>query len=303
MTSTEPWANVNGQFLPLSQAALPLHDSGFVWGATVTDLCRTIRLRLYRWPEHLQRFRRNAEALAITLPVNDSELTTRAEELVQRNVALIPPESDLSLIVCATPGPLGYYVGASGIGPPTLLLQTFPIPFARYRSLHERGARLVVPSVRQIPDVCVNPRIKQRSRLHWWLAEQEVHRSDPGATALLLDETGCVTETAAASLLVVKQGKVWTPPRERILDSISLNVVAEGCRALELEMGEAAMSVEEVQCADEAMLANSNFCLAGVSAINGKTLPWPGPIFERLLAWWSQSVGFDLRAQIMACLA
>ena len=41
----EPQVFLNGQFLPLSEARLSWHDAGFVFGATVTDLCRTFRQR------------------------------------------------------------------------------------------------------------------------------------------------------------------------------------------------------------------------------------------------------------------
>ena len=39
---TEPLASLNGRLLPQSEAHLALNDAGFVFGATVTDLCRTV---------------------------------------------------------------------------------------------------------------------------------------------------------------------------------------------------------------------------------------------------------------------
>jgi branched-subunit amino acid aminotransferase/4-amino-4-deoxychorismate lyase len=54
---TTPLAYLNGDFRPQNEAQLPLHDAGFVWGATVTDLCRTFRHRLFRLADHLDRFR------------------------------------------------------------------------------------------------------------------------------------------------------------------------------------------------------------------------------------------------------
>src|SRR5207247_2129018 len=144
----EPLAYLNGRFLPQAQAQLPLHDAGFVFGATVTDLCRTFRHRLFRWPEHLARFRRSCGYARVPLELADDALTALAEELVSRNAHLLPPEQDLALVVFATPGPVGYYAGlpgAAGDGPPTLGLHTFPLPFARYARLFREGAHLVIP--------------------------------------------------------------------------------------------------------------------------------------------------------------
>src|SRR5207248_1360450 len=81
----------------------------------------------------------------------------------------------------------------------------------RYRDGIECGATLVVPSVRQLPPVCVDPHIKMRSRMHWYLADREAQRLEPGALALLLDQDGMITETAAANVLFVLEGKVISP--------------------------------------------------------------------------------------------
>src|ERR1700688_3863474 len=111
---SEPLAYLNGQLLPPRAAPLPLHDAGFVFGATVTDLCRTFRHQLYRWPDHLARFRRTCRAIHIDLPVSDEELTRLATHLVANNAALLNRGQDLALVLFATPGPVGYYAGHDG---------------------------------------------------------------------------------------------------------------------------------------------------------------------------------------------
>src|SRR5258708_3211048 len=106
-----PLAFLNGRFLPQSEASLPLHDAGFVMGATVTDFCRTFNRVLFRWPDHLARFRRDFETCFIPLTQSDEELTAIAEELIVKNASLLAPGQELALISFATPGPIGYYLG------------------------------------------------------------------------------------------------------------------------------------------------------------------------------------------------
>src|SRR5262249_46869898 len=158
-------------------------------------------------------------------------------------------------------------------GPPTLGMHTFPLPFARYVRLIEHGAHLIVPSTRHVPAVCVDPRLKQRSRLHWWLAEQEAHLADPAASALLLDADGPVTETAAANFLAVRGGTVLSPPRQSVLGGISLRVVEELCRELGIPFAERPLTLYDCLTAEEALLASTPYCLAGVSRIQGVDLP------------------------------
>src|SRR5262245_32666482 len=206
---SEPYAFLNWRFLPQSRAQLPLHDAGFVLGATVTDLCRTFGQALYRWEDHLRRFRASCELARVNLGLEDFELTRFAHELIARNAPLVPPAQELCLVMFATPGPIGYYLGepgGAGDGAATFGMHTFPLPYARYRRLIESGADLILPQVRQIPAACIDPRIKQRSRLHWWLADREVQAVHPGAQALLLDEQGHITETATANIAIVRGG-------------------------------------------------------------------------------------------------
>src|SRR4051812_31966497 len=110
----EPLVYLGGRLVPASQAVLPIHDAGLVWGVTVTDFCRTFRRRLYRWDDHLARFRRDCAACFIELAPTDAELTAAAMRLVEHNGSFLPPEGELALVTFATPGPVGTYAGQPG---------------------------------------------------------------------------------------------------------------------------------------------------------------------------------------------
>lgn len=298
----EPLLFLNNNFRPQRDAALALNDAGFVMGVTVTDLCRTFQHRLFRLDDHLRRFRQSCTLADVPQPKDDRELTDIAHRLVSHNSALLSPGQDLALVMFATPGPIGYYLGAAGgpgDGPATFGMHTFPLPFGRYVPLFREGARLMTPEVRHIPFRCVDPRLKQRSRLHWWLAEREVRASAPGTSALLLDENDCVTETAAANFLIVRQGVIFSPPRSAILGGISLQVTEEICRSLGIPFREQALPLAECLAAEEAFLTTTPYCLAGISQLNGVALHWPGPLYLRLLAAWSAHVGLDIERQIL----
>src|SRR3954471_22958615 len=144
MMMTEPLAYLHGDFLPQSAARLPLHDAGFVWGATITDLCRTFRHRLFRLGDHLRRCRDGCRLARVPLLPGEDELRGIAERLVSHNASLIGEKNDLAVVIFATPGPIGYYLGETGQGPPTLGMHTFPLPFGRYVRLFREGAALRV---------------------------------------------------------------------------------------------------------------------------------------------------------------
>lgn len=296
-----PLAYVSGRLVMQDQAALPIHDAGVVTGATVVDFCRTFRQQLFRWSLHLARFRRDCEVCHVPLVVSDEELTHIARDLVAHNAALALGQ-ELALITLATPGSLGSYLGQPGEnGPPTLVLHTFPLALDRYRRFFTEGVVLVgVGPHHADPDDLAPPRVKHRSRLHWWRADQLLRRTPgtpPGAIPLLLDPQGCVTETAIGNLLIVERGRVLTPPTGTVLEGITLRLVREACARLSIEVVEQKLSRERARACDEAMLCGTAFGIAGVSRLEGTALPWPGPITRRLIEEFSAEAGLDVPAQ------
>jgi branched-subunit amino acid aminotransferase/4-amino-4-deoxychorismate lyase len=305
---------LNGNFIPGPLSILAA-DAGCVFGATVTDLVRTFGKKLDRLDDHLARFRQSCRLCRLSLPISDHELRIDAEKLVANNFAEMLRDgerAEMALVLLATPGLVSHYFGwAEESLPPAYLtafrdihhafymMHTFPLPFDRYRKLFADGATLVVPPTRALPAECVHPRAKMRSRMHWWIAEQQAKDVDPEASALLLDSVGHVTETASANLAIVKDGTVLTPPRDRVLNGISLKVVEELCGELGIPFAEKPLTLLDCQSADEAMLTCTSYCIAGVRRINGVELRWPGPVWRRLLAAWSERVGVDIEGQIV----
>jgi branched-chain amino acid aminotransferase len=307
MNTPSPLAYLNGRILPYSEAQLPLHDAGFVMGATIVDTCRTFRHRLFRWSDHLERFHAHCRSCSIALPQGVG-LTAVADELLIHNAGLVDPEQELMFITFATPGPIPYYLGqpgGAGSGPTTVGMHSFPLPLDRYQSYFREGIVLGVPIQRVVnPLGLIAPQVKHRSRFLWWIADHaQRRRTDmpPETVALLADaEDDSLLETAIGNLLVVKEGTVRTPWSDTVLDGISLQVVKELCGDLAIPFEEETITLDTCRDADEAMLCGSAFCLAGVRQIESHTFPWPGRIFQRLLSKWSEIVGVDIGRQILS---
>jgi branched-chain amino acid aminotransferase len=299
-----PLAYLNGKFAPFAEAALPLHDAGFVSGATVVDNARTFRHKLFRWPDHLARFRRDCAVCYVPLDATDEQLTATAEELVAHNAKLLPPGGELQLVTFATPGPLGFYLGDSANGPPTLGMVTYPLPFARYRPFFTEGAKLAVGGGMTSYHGLLPTTVKHRSRMFWHVADHKARaRAGPHALAILIGPRITLTETSIANFLVVKDGTVVSPPSDLILDGISLRVTRELCDSLSVLFTEALIRPDDISLASEVMLTGTGFCIAGVRefypswASEVRTFDWPGPVFRKLLAAWSDLVGLDIEKQ------
>lgn len=315
-----PVAYLNGRFLPFADAALPLHDAGFVSGATVVDNARTFRHKLFRWPDHLARFRRDCGTCYVPLLATDEQLTATAHELIEHNARLLPPGGELQVVTFATPGPLGFYLGDAPNGPPTLGMTTYPLPFARYRPYFTDGVTLAVAGFQSSDSAdLLPPEVKHRSRLFWHVAARKLNDPEsifhrPGPAVPVVMSLGGTGDTAIGGILAVADGRVIRPEAGGVQDSISLKVTRELCDGLGIEFLPAPLDMRGLYGAEralagdptlarvsEVMLAGTGFCLAGVrefaSGKQSRHYDWPGPVFRRLLAAWSDLVGVDIAGQ------
>jgi branched-chain amino acid aminotransferase len=298
----EPLVYLRGQFLAASQASLKIYDSGVVMGATVTEMTRTFRHQPFRLEEHVARLFRSLKYTRIETGLSPAELIGISRELLAHNAKLIQPPEELGLIHFVTAGEYPVYAGsAASSGPmtPTVCVHTFPLPFSLWSQRMQEGAHVVTPSIRHVPPQCFDPKMKYRSRMHYYLADQEARLVAPDAIALLLDLDGNVTETSGANFLLVDRGVIVSPGPRNILPGISRQTVIELAKKLEMPYAERDLQVHDVMNADEALLTSTPFCVMPVTRINGAPIAdgKPGVIFQKVMDAWSQDVGLDILSQ------
>ena len=300
---TEPLVYLTGKLVPASQAHLAIFDAGIVLGATVTEMTRTFRQQPYRLEDHIDRLFRSLKYTRMDIGTSKSELMTISRELLANNAKLIDPDDELGLIHFVTAGEFPVYAGSAGRAArltPTVCAHTFPMPFELWVSKLDTGSHLVTPSIRHVPPQCYDPKMKYRSRMHYYLADKEAQLVDPDASALLLDLDGNVTETGGANFLIVERGTIVSPTLTNTLPGISRATVIELAAELGIPFVEKDIQVHSVMNADEAFTATTPYCILPVTKINGVPIGdgKPGPIWKRLLAAWSQRVGVDIERQM-----
>lgn len=304
---TEPLVSLNGQLIPASQAKLNIFDAGVVFGATVTEMTRTFRHLPFRLESHVERLFRAMQATRMDIGMSSDELIAASRELLTHNTALIPADDELGLIQFVTAGEYGSYVASRDISVrsgPTVCLHTFPLPFALWAKRMQSGAHVITPTIRHVPPQCYDPSTKNRSRLHYFLADQEARQTDPRAIALLLDLEGNVTETSGANFLIVERGTIVSPTERNTLPGISRATVFKLADQLGIPYVERDFQPDAVMKADEAFLCGTSICLCPVTMINGQTIGdgQPGTIYRRLMTAWSDMVGVDIAGQFLARL-
>jgi len=299
---TEPIAFLDGEIVPISQARLHVFDLGVVGGAAVTEMIRTFAHQPFRLDDHLCRLDASLAAVGFSPPYSTARIRNLVTEVVQRNTALIGPASDLGIIVFVTAGWNPTYIGRSAAleRGPSLGIHTFELPRELWRDKYTTGVSLTVPGVRNLPPDVIPPTIKHRSRLHWWLADRAARQIDPQSSALVLDQRGLISETAAGNVCLVRDGTIISPAPEFVLEGVSLQVVSELCQKIGMPFERADLTVNEALAAEECFVTSTPPCLLPVTRINGQPIGTgqPGPMISRLLAAWSDLVGVDIVAQM-----
>lgn len=269
---------------------MPINDLGFVLGATVSERLRTFRGRVWRQAEHHRRLRNSAELIGLD-PVVADELDAAITQFSKRHESLRLSGDDWAIVALATPGD-GHT--------PTLCVHGFPLPFWNWASCFEEGVRLQVTDTVQTPNACWPPELKCRSRMHYFLADQQARKQEPGARALMLDQEGHVCEASTANLVIYREGEgIISPPAERILPGVSMGVLRNLAEARNIPFKESDLSVEDVQQADEVWITGTSICLQPVLSCHGVSIGdgKPGPVYRRFLAAWNDLVGLDIAGQ------
>lgn len=296
---TQALAYLNGKFIPADRAVVPVWDAGFVLGASVAEQLRTFGGRLFQLDAHLDRLERSLGVVDVALPISRTELVAVAEQVVRHNHGLLAPDSDLGLTIVVTPGPYPTLAPAGHHGP-LLCVTTYELPFERWVEAYRLGQSLVTTSIEQVSPHSWPRHLKCRSRVHYYLADQEAARQEPLAKALLLDSEGYVVETATANVLVYRRDTgIASPPRDTILPGVSLDWVARLAGELNTSFDERPLRPDDLAGADEVWLASTPFCLLPVTRFNGKPIGdgRPGQQWSRFLTHWGQQVGVDILDQ------
>ena len=299
-TNAEPIAYLNGRWIPLSQAAVSVFDTGFVQGVTVAEQLRTFGGKLFRLEMHLARLARSLEIVGVDPGLPLAEFGRIATDLVDQNRRLIDPADDLNVTMFVTPGPYGAYSAVAGYSGPTVGTHAQPLPFGHWAEKYRTGESLIVSDVMQVPLRCWPAELKCRSRMHYYLADRQARQKEPGARALLLDEWGFVTEASTANVLVYYRGQgLISPPKDRILPGVTVAVIEELAGQLGIPFANRELTVQEFGRAEEALLCSTSPCVLSVTRLNGQPIGdgRPGPISQKLREAWSQMVGFDIELQ------
>ena len=224
--------------------------------------------------------------------------------VVEANKANFKENDEHRLMIDVTRGLLGLYDGVVGsYSGPNVIIADFPLRWTvqHNASQYVNGIEVAIPSQRNIPASLLDPKIKNRSRVHYLMANIQVSNvKGNNVWALLLDTHGFVSEGTGANFFIVKDGVLYTPEPRNILRGISREYVMSLAKELSIPCYEKNLELYDVINADEAFFTSTPFCMLPVVKCDGLNIGngMPGPMYKRLIEKWGDNVGVDIIAQV-----
>lgn len=264
---------LNGEFLPLGEARIPVLDRGFIFGDGIYEVIPVYAREPFFIDWHLNRLQASADGIKLANPYARDSWVGLVRSLVERN-----EWDDQSVYIQVTRGVAprnhAFPIGVK----PTVFMMTNPLatpPAAHY----EQG----VPAVTLEDNRWLRCNLKTTALLANCLLRQEAEEA--GCPEAVLIRDGFLTEASSCNVFVVKNGTILTPPKDHlILPGITYDVVIELARKKGLPLEVRPVSVAEVKSADELWLTSSTKEVMPITTLDGRPVGRgkPGPMFDRM---------------------
>ena len=285
---------LNGKFLPIEQAMVPVLDRGFIFGDGVYELVPVYSRVPFRIDEHLRRLERSLAEVKIRNPYTAAQW----KEIIAR---LIGEQAfdDQGVYLQVTRGVAKRDHAFPKDVEPTVFIMSNPL-VSPPRELVEKGAAAVSAADYR----WLRCDIKSISLIGNCLLRQV--SADAGAAETIMFRDGMLTEASASNVFIVKGGTIRSPAKSKlILPGITYDVVVELAQAAGMPIEFAQISQAEVRSADEVWITSSSKEVLAITQLDGRPIGdgKPGPAFRRMYQLYQEFKQRVMRAGARAVAA
>ncbi len=275
---------VEGAYVPIGEARIPLLDAGFLRSDVTYDVVGVWHRRFFRLEDHLDRFERSWTQLQMHPPLDRDGM----REVLHGCVARTGLDEAYVNMTCTRGLPRGK------LRDPRLYENRFyayaiPYVWISPPQQQEEGIHLVVArNTLRIPASAVDPTVKN---FHWGdLVRGWFEAFDRSAqNAVLPDADGNVTEGPGFNLFVVRDGGLRTPD-SGVLEGITRRTVIELAREAGMEVRVEPVAVGALADADELFMTSTAGGVMPVTTFENSPVGdgTPGPVTLQLRdAYWA----------------
>ncbi len=264
---------LNGKFLPIEQATIPVLDRGFIFGDGVYELIPVYSRKPFRLNEHLSRLQHSLDGIRLPNPHTEKQWTDLVTRIIELN-----EYDDQYLYLHITRGVAKRdHTFPHGITP-TVFMMSSPLLTPSEELLRSGASAITAQDNRwgrcDIKTISLLPNILLRQL-----------SADEHAMETILIRDGLLTEGAASNIFIVKGNQLLTPPKDhRILPGTTYDVVLELAVTHNIPHAIRDISESELHTAEEIMLTSSTKEILPITQLDRHSVGngTPGPIFQQL---------------------
>jgi len=264
---------LNGKFLPIEEAKVPVLDRGFIFGDGVYELVPVYSRVGFRLDEHLARLERSLGEVKIRNPYSRAQWRDIIYRLVDAQAF-----EDQGVYFQVTRGVAKRDHAFPKDAEPTVFMMANPLVTPPLEVVQKGGI-----AVSAVDNRWLRCDIKSISLVGNCLLRQL--SAEVGAAETILFRDGKLTEASASNVFVVRNGVILSPPKSSlILPGITYDVVTELARANGLPFELKEIEEPEVRGADEIWVTSSSKEVLAIVALDGAKVGEgrPGPVFARM---------------------
>jgi len=264
---------LNGSYMPMSEARVPVLDRGFIFGDGVYEVIPVYARQPFRMDEHLRRLQYSLDGIRLVNPHTNEEWTRLVLGLIDRC-----PHDDQGLYLQVTRGVAKRDHAFPKNARPTVFMMTnvlsTPAP-----ELVACGAAAITA----VDNRWLRCDIKSTALLGNVLMRQLA--VDAGAHETVMIRDGWLTEGSASNVFVVRDGVILAPPKSNlILPGTTYDVVLELAQANGMRTEIRPVSEDELRSAEEIWITSATREILAVTRLDGKPVGSgaPGEVFRRM---------------------
>ncbi len=265
---------LNGEFVSLAEACVPVMDRGFLFGDGVYELIPVYGGHPFRLLQHMERLDNSLRSIRMENPLQPD-----AWERIIARLTGSTSEVDQLLYLQVTRGVdwTRNHLFPQAVEPTVFVMAWTAGP--RDPDIADKGLAAVVLEDNRWHRC----NIKATALLGNVLLRQVAQ--DAGAAEAILVRDGLVTEGSSTNPFVVRDGEILTPPANNcLLRGITRDLVLELARGANMPCAERHITRNELETADELWISSSSREVQPVTLLDGEPVGEgvPGALWRRM---------------------
>lgn len=250
---------LNGEFMPLEEARVPVMDRGFLFGDGVYEVIPVYGGRTFRLTQHMDRLNNSLRSIRMENPLRRGAW----EEIFLRLIEAMPGMDQLVYLQVTR----GVDSSRNHLFPQKAEPTVFVMAWAakpREPAIAKRG----IAAITLEDNRWHRCDVKSVALLGNVLLRQQAQ--DAGAEEAILVRDGLVTEGSSTNPFLVVDGELLTPPKSHlVLPGVTRDLVVELAQGNGISCTERDIFERELEAADEIWITSSSREIQPVTLLNG----------------------------------